>query len=328
MLTVVAFASSFSKNEVVESVEATTSTVQDRAANFAFWKARHSKQYLDAASEVRAFSTFIANDEKILAHNARPGITWWMGHNTFSDMTAQEFKSLQGYNKTSAALAFEGLDEHVAADNEILPEEFDYEVASSCSLRVKNQEKCGSCWAFSTVGALEAQLCGPSLSEEDLASCSRSNGCSGGDFVSAFKWVASNGIASESGYPYTTGHAPTSATDSCIQSKEKRTVATDGRPVRVTGENALKSAVKGRAVSIAVDATCLQSYKQGILDDTSCPTNLDHAVLLTGYGPGYWKVKNSWGTVFGEAGYFRVAWGKGMLGIGKDSAYPTGVKSQ
>ena len=72
----------------------------------------------------------------------------------------------------------------------------------------------------------------------------------------------------------------------------------------------LAAAVKTIPVSVAVeaDSSAFQSYKSGILNSTDCGTELNHAVLAVGYkNKNYWIVKNSWGTAWGEKGYFRVA---------------------
>jgi hypothetical protein len=297
---------------------------KDHVVLFAAWKAAHNKTYESDEASVKAFSAFIANDRKIDAHNLRLDVSWSMGHNQFSDLSADEFKSLQLYNAAQTEIELNVLEEHVVPENEVLPEVS----VEQCRLNVKNQKTCGSCWAFSAVGALEGQLCGQQLSEEDLTACSMSGGCNGGSFVSAFSWVHKNGIASESAYPYTSGHPPLSSTDSCSKSKESKTVATDGSSVAVRGESSLKSAVAKRPVSIAVDATCLQSYHGGIINSASCYRSLDHAVLAVGYGSGYWRVKNSWGAGWGESGYFRAESGKGILGIGKQAAYPTSVRTK
>ena len=96
---------------------------------------------------------------------------------------------------------------------------------------------------------------------------------------------------------------------------------------------ALMTAVAQQPVSVAIEADtfAFQYYKSGIISGTACGTNLDHAVLIVGYGTssgvGYWIVKNSWGTSWGELGYFRVAQttatGPGVCGIMSMPSYPT-----
>jgi len=84
-------------------------------------------------------------------------------------------------------------------------------------------------------------------------------------------------------------------------------------------EQALMEAVSQQPVSIAIEADkmAFQSYRSGILS-TTCGSSLDHGVLLVGYGTengqDYWKVKNSWGTTYGEDGYVRLLRGKGGAG--------------
>ncbi|CAF0991538.1 unnamed protein product [Didymodactylos carnosus] len=73
-------------------------------------------------------------------------------------------------------------------------------------------------------------------------------------------------------------------------------------------------------LSVALNAEMLQFYHKGIFDPRLCnPKNLDHAVLLVGFGiegkKPYWIVKNSWGVKWGEGGYFRILRGKGVCGI-------------
>jgi C1A family cysteine protease len=76
---------------------------------------------------------------------------------------------------------------------------------------------------------------------------------------------------------------------------------------------ALKYALAAQPVVIAIEADTryFQSYSSGILTDAvKCGTNLDHAVEIVGYGSengiDYWKVRNSWGTSWGESGYVRI----------------------
>lgn len=79
-------------------------------------------------------------------------------------------------------------------------------------------------------------------------------------------------------------------------------------------------------VSVAINGDLLQLYNSGIFDDSSCSKILDHAALVVGYGvdndTSYWIVKNSWGSDWGEDGYFRIMRGKDLCGISSDASYP------
>jgi len=146
----------------------------------------------------------------------------------------------------------------------------------------------------------------------------------------AFQWVEKNGIVGELSYPYTSG---TGTTGTCKQSKEahKFVHITGYTDVPAKDENALKAAVSKQPVSVAIEAdkSAFQLYKGGILDNSACGTNLDHGVLVVGYGTDsskdYWKVKNSWGTTWGEEGYIRMVRNKNQCGISQQPSYPTGA---
>jgi hypothetical protein len=77
-------------------------------------------------------------------------------------------------------------------------------------------------------------------------------------------------------------------------------------------------------------SSVFQFYTGGIISSTACGTSLDHAVNLVGYGTAsgvlYWIVRNSWGTSWGEAGYFRVlrstSSGVGICGLLSMSSFP------
>merc|ERR1719355_272676 len=93
----------------------------------------------------------------------------------------------------------------------------------------------------------------------------------------------------------------------------------------------MMSAVAQQPVSIAIEADHLnfQLYHGGVLSGW-CGTNLDHGVLLVGYGTDgkdYWKVKNSWGATWGEEGYIRMVRNKNQCGIATQPSYPTGAKA-
>ena len=205
---------------------------------------------------------------------------------------------------------------------------------------VKSQGQCGSCWSFSATGALEGALFVSegrlvSLSEQQLVSCSTqyNHGCGGGLPDFAFSFATSAPLCTEQEYPYVSGNG---ANPGCQRSCRGAVQASSHVDVPRGDETALKAAVANQPVSIALYAapgSPLQLYKSGVLDPPSCSSQLDHAVLIVVYGFDaasglqYWKVKNSWGSWWGEGGYVRIVRGKNMCGLANEASYPTGVHS-
>merc|ERR1711861_96389 len=190
-------------------------------------------------------------------------------------------------------------------------------------------------WAFSTTGAVEGALAIASglngitsLSEQELVDCAGSygnQGCNGGLMDDGFKYIKAKGDALESTYSYT------GKTGTCVASKQSKTAVKVGAvtafsDVKTDSEDQLLAAVAKQPVSVAIEAdqSGFQFYKSGVFSGT-CGTNLDHGVLVVGYGTDggkdYWKVKNSWGTTWGQEGYIRMtkscsASGRRLLGGG------------
>ncbi|KAL2771836.1 cathepsin S isoform 2 preproprotein [Daubentonia madagascariensis] len=194
---------------------------------------------------------------------------------------------------------------------------------------------CGACWAFSAVGALEAQLkltTGKlvSLSAQNLVDCStgkyRNEGCHGGYMTEAFQYIIdNNGIDSEASYPY-------KAMDEKCQYDSKNRAATCSKYTELPfgSEDALKEAVASKGpVSVGIDAShpSFFLYRSGVYYDPACTHTVNHGVLVVGYGnlngKDYWLVKNSWGLNFGEQGYIRMARNSGNhCGIASFPSYP------
>ncbi len=215
--------------------------------------------------------------------------------------------------------------------------------ASGGVTAVKDQGQCGSCWAFSTTGSLEGanfvtngQLV--SLSEQELIDCDKSGndrGCNGGLMDYAYEWIISNGgLDTEEDYPY-------SAADASCDAVKKRSAAvrvTSFEDVPPNNEAAIKQAVAKQPVAIAIAASGLafQLYSHGVFDG-ACSTNLDHGVLIVGYGTDaesgkeFWIVKNSWGEVWGDAGYIKMAMNAstaaGLCGLAMVPSYPVVAKA-
>jgi len=191
---------------------------------------------------------------------------------------------------------------------------------------VKNQAACGSCWSFGAAEAIESHWAIKTgklvvLSEQNILDCTQNprhcggtGGCGGATFELAFEAMKNQtGIAAESTYPYQSGGGQNFP---CRFDKQKTPVA-----ATVTGYVGLPSnqytplmnAVANQGpISITVDASAWSLYGSGVFDGCNQGSpDLDHAVLLVGYGTDaqkgdYWLIRNSWDASWGEQGYIRL----------------------
>jgi C1A family cysteine protease len=270
--------------------------------------------------------------------------------NTFADLSQEEFKgfitnhflrkNIKTYNNIVQRLRPIN---NKAICNSFIPykntslllNELDWRQLGAVTLP-KDQGQCGSCWSFSASGAMEGAWAIKhkeliSLSEQHLIDCSTSynnNGCQGGLMDSAFEYVIdSGGMCSESEIPYDgKQHLFCKSCSYVINIKSC---------IDVTPNNQihLKEAVNIGPVSVAIEAdtSVFQFYSSGIIDSVKCGTNLDHGVLIVGYGTengkDYWLVKNSWGINWGDGGFVKIARSSsiddpGICGIAMQPSYP------
>jgi len=320
----------------------------DHAASFANWKQEFNKQYDDVESEAAAFITFLENWKMINDHNIADDASFTMGMNQFADMSGDDFL-MYIHGHTGSCMNHRTVQERVAMTEVVpdveAPEAIDWTDVDGESYvsAVKNQGHCGSCWAFSTTGAIEARSAIANkqtgadivtLSEQQLIDCSKSygnKGCNGGLMDNAFKYVAAEGgLCSEADYPYT---GKTGLVCEASECGTKYDAIKSYSDVTADSEESLMKAVAEGPVSIAIEAdqSTFQFYKTGVLS-ASCGVKLDHGVLVVGYGEmdgqKYWKVKNSWGATWGMDGYVLLcrecdANGmKGECGILMQPSYP------
>jgi len=190
---------------------------------------------------------------------------------------------------------------------------------------IRDQSSCGSCWAFATTAALESAVLRAEntpgidldLSEQVLISCGSSGSndagsCSGGVIQYASNYIRDTGLPLETCYPYTGGNGSCGSACGTYNTATYSIVSwTD-----VTGTSPTVSAIRDTLVSYGPLVTTMDvyedfySYTTGVYSYTTGAYEGGHAVLVVGYNDAgqYFIVKNSWGTGWGESGYFRISY--------------------
>ena len=248
---------------------------------------------------------------------------WTAGSNPIWNLTwAQKAKRL-GFIVPSSDEDDLGPRSHVVpADS--LPASWDWRNVNGSSYvsSVKDQGSCGSCWAYAACGALESLReirndtgCAiENLSEQFLVSCCKANsGCSGGNAPGTANCLRDTGTVSQACFPYTASDDP--CDDRCDDwQSEVRSISgwsySSSLP-RFPTLNELKSSVKRAPVwtTFLVYADFC-AYNSGVYRHVIGPLLGGHAVLMVGYNDTTlsFTCKNSWGSSWGENGYFRVAY--------------------
>lgn len=289
----------------------------------------------------RILTVFVDNLAEIERMNSLPGDATF-GVTKFADISPEEFKRTyltykhvdRSETDTAPVLKLDGIQADAQIDwrqNGVVTPTYD-------------QGRCGSCWAFSTVEALESQLAikGKGLNQlsmQQLVSCDTQDaGCNGGDTCSGFEFVESNGglvLASE--YPYTSGsNGRSGSCQSHSADTGKISGYTWGTDACWSGscnsqsESDVISAVSAYGPpAICVNAENWQYYTGGVMSDSQCGSHsarsLDHCVQLVGYKSDYWLVRNSWNTDWGYAGYIYLARGTNTCGVLDEVNFPTVV---
>ncbi|KAJ8429996.1 hypothetical protein Cgig2_033921 [Carnegiea gigantea] len=329
-----------------------------RALSFARFIHRHGKRYETVGEMKQRFEIFKENLKLIRSSNKK-NVPYKLHLNQFADWSWEEFRrhrlgaaqncsaTLKGSHKLSHVVLPESicsfqwilewsmkliLESHANNLPLILQKDWRDEGIVSA---VKDQGHCGSCWTFSTTGALEAayaQAFGKniSLSEQQLVDCAHAFnnfGCNGGLPSQAFEYVKYNGgLDTEEAYPYTAKDGQCKFVADNVGVRVQ-----DSVNITLGAEDELKDAVALiRPVSVAFEVVDgFRFYKEGVYTSTVCgtkPTDVNHAVLAVGYGVEdgipYWLIKNSWGAGWGDNGYFKMERGKNMCGVATCASYP------
>jgi C1A family cysteine protease len=294
-------------------------------ASFVTFTHDHSRTYKSAEEVHAKFNNFKATVAKnAVLSKQNPLATF--GINKFADMSEAEFRSthLMPVNITSTyRQKHKNMKKWVApkhpsamATKARQPDgAVDWCAAGACT-PVKDQQQCGSCWAFSATEVLESFsfISGkglPTLAPEQIVDCDTSDsGCNGGDPRSALTYVqGAGGQDTETSYPYTAGGGQAG---SCAFIQADIAADDANGPVDVTDgtESGLQSFLQSTGPpSVCVDASSWSSYTGGVL--SSCGCNIDHAVQATGISAdgSYYIVRNSWNTNWGENGFIYLQTG-------------------
>uniref|UniRef100_A0A8C2IJ23 Cathepsin L, like n=1 Tax=Cyprinus carpio TaxID=7962 RepID=A0A8C2IJ23_CYPCA len=292
----------------LSAVFAAPSLNQQLDDHWHLWKSWHGKNY-NEKEEVWRRMVWEKNLKKIELHNLEHSVgkhTFRLGMNQFGDMTNEEFRqTMNGYNHDPSRKSKGSL--FMEPSFFEAPQQVDWREKGYVT-RIKDQKRCGSCWAFSSTGALEGQMFRKtgnlvSLSEQNLMDCSRpegNHGCDGGLMEQAFQYVQdNNGLDSEESYPYL---------------------------AKVRISCALSD------LQMLMNILWLSTLRVCIYYDEECSSEeLDHGVLVVGYGyegadvvgKRYWIVKNSWTEKWGDKGYIYMAKDRqNHCGIATAASYP------
>uniref|UniRef100_A0A672YFK4 Cathepsin S, ortholog 1 n=1 Tax=Sphaeramia orbicularis TaxID=375764 RepID=A0A672YFK4_9TELE len=313
------------------------------------WTIKQGKDYKNQTEITFRREVWEKNLQLVSTHNQEASAgkhSFTLELNHLADMTADEV------NEKLSGLEKEELDQF---RNDTFKETSGIQMPLSVDWRekglvspVQNQGMCGSCWAFSSLGALEGQMSRRTgvlipLSPQNLVDCSTSDGnhgCRGGYITKSYNYIIRNrGVDSESFYPYEHQVTYTPSTHNC-QTNGKCRYSVKGKAgyclnFRILPRGVEKTLQEVVAtvgpVAVAVNAMLpsFHLYRGGLYNVPNCnPSLINHAVLVVGYGTykgqDFWLVKNSWGTTWGEEGFIRIARNKNNLcGIATFAVYPT-----
>lgn len=311
---------------------------------YASWKQKFGKLYATPAEQDFRLEKFAesfteiekqnSNYNEFVATNNLPPLSGPMfALQQFSDLTKEEFKK-----KFTGLKMPEYLNLETPSDDVFKNIKKRSGLQAAYQTKVRNQQSCGSCWAFATIAVTEKyyydnfniQL---DLSQQDLVDCdTANNGCDGGWPTDAMNFIKNNGIAKSSNKPYT------SASSSCTTSASLRVqMGSNWGSTQYAWTQAI--AQKANAAGV-YGAICV--YSSGAFQNLSnsndiwyasssgeCSNQVDHAVTEIGAGSNYVTVLNSWDTTWGYQGTKMIApcASNNILGTGVSFMHPYSNKA-
>ena len=297
-------------------------TLQDyeKEALFRVFVDDYGKMYKtdEYQTKLSSFKEFLELCDSRNMAEAAVGSTAVHGVTMFADLTPTEFATYLGFVQSSTTSYGELVDSDKITAYNGTETEVDWTDIYTTSVRT--QGYCGSCWAFSAVQQIESdtiRIVGnpytttSTLSVQQLVSCDSTNsGCSGGDARTGYEYVMeTGGLNMESNYPYTSYY---DFAGSCDKTKSGYSIAVaqyytiTGADATTVETNMINYVKTTGPLSVCIDASEWSSYVSGTV--AVCSSSPNHCVQIVGVNDaeGYWKIRNSWGTSWGEDGYIRL----------------------
>ena len=265
-----------------------------------------------------------------LVKTIRERTSSWIAHdpetNPFRNYTIEKLRGMCGTiissNIQDADMDY---DEPVLVQG--LPSSFDWRDQLAGAVHpIRDQKQCGSCWAFAATEAHSDRLFIHSqgavdvvLSPQDMVSCDPWDlGCNGGILSFAWSYIKNTGVVADACIPYTSGDGTVaSCPKQCTGSGPWTKYKCDGNVVSSSGPDRIQSDIfaNGPVETGFTVYEDFMSYKSGIYVHTAGAQLGGHAVKIIGWGTAddgtqYWICANSWGTSWGEDGFFNIAFGQ------------------
>jgi len=278
------------------------------------WMKSNNKVYLNDVEYMYRYKIYLDSKEIVAdLNNNTYDVVFEL--NKFADWTQEEFsRKLLGSKPSDVQV--DPLDN---APLDSAPAAHDWCMLGKCT-PIKNQEQCGSCWAFATTENIEsvhaiAGLGLPILAPQQIVDCDTAeDGCNGGNPAQAYMYVKNaGGLDTESSYPYVGFQGACRFRQDTVGGK----ITGEKNGYGGSEDNMAANLAAEAPFSVLVDAQTWQFYRSGIMKQNQCGKDLDHAVVAVGYSmpSKFWRVRNSWGADWGENGFIRLEFGTNTCGI-------------